>query len=417
MPGHRRRRRGGGPWDRPWGHGRGDPFEHRHHEDPPKPEEVAEQFAAAVETVATKVGSAIERAFEPRPDGSTPAQQTVEGVGRQVASAIEQAIGKVGEALPKPDPLRKHRRLLHRRDQANARILLFALLGVGITATVVGVGGGAWPGAFIVAAVFGILTLRNVLWKAGNRTAVARAERALGESDPVCRTTESEPMCRTTETEIATEPMCRTNETSTEPMCRTTESESETESGAREAEIDDPQLRSIENEAQQVLELLGEAGGSRESVRGSVEATVAKARELAGRRIRLERMFADPDLADLDERMQGLDRRIEETADEETREVYRRTLDQLRAQSESLADVRVMMERLDAYLNASLQSLRTIHIDLLRLQTNGLEDPDRTLDDISARAGTLGMEIKSVREVVEEVQRSRRAQLATTRQL
>ena len=411
MPRHRRRRREGGPWDRPWGRGRHDPFDHRHREDHPKPEEVAEQFAAAVETVATKVGSAIERAFEPRPDGSTPAQQTVEGVGRQVASAIEQAIGKVGEALPKPDPLAKHRRMLQRRDRANARILLFALLGVGITATVVGVGGDAWPGAFIVAAVFGILTLRNVLWKAGHRSAVARAERALGETGTgagagaVAETVavaETEPMCRTIESETVAE-------TETE-----TESESE---GTRSPAIDDPQLRSIENEAQQVLELLGEAGGSRESVRGSVEATVAKARELATRRIRLERMFADPDLADLDERMQGLERRIGETSDEETREVYRRTLDQLRAQSESLADVRVMMERLDAYLNASLQSLRTIHIDLLRLQTDGLEDPDRTLDDISARAGTLDMEIKSVREVVEEVQRNRRAQRAATRQL
>jgi len=364
---------------------------------------VAEQFATAVETVATKVGSAIERAFEPRPDGSTAAGETVEGVGRQVASAIEQAIGKVGEAFPKPDPLRRYRRLLKRRDQVNSRILLFALLGVGITGTVLGVGGDAWPGAFIVAAVFGILTLRNVLWKTGNRTAIARAERALGGAESGA---EREP---------------ETGSGSESESGSVSESVSEadgrpTEAAASEV-IDDPQLRSIENEALQVLELLGEAGGSRESVRGSVEATVDKARELALRRSRLVRMLADPDLADLDERIAGLQRRIEETGDEETREVYRRTLDQLQSQAESLADVRVMMERLDAYLNASLQSLRTIHIDLLRLQTDGLEEPDRTLDDITSRAGTLGMEIKSVREVVEEVQRNRRAQRATTRQI
>ncbi len=400
MPGRRRPRHDWDPWERRWG-------EHRRHrgrrpdaDPPPTPEEMAEHFAAAVEAVAGKVGSAIERAFEPRPDGTSAAGETVEGVGRQVASAIEQAIGKVGEAMPKPDPLREHRRLLRRRDKVNARILLFALLGVGITAAVAGAGGDAWPGAFIVAAAFGILALRNLLWKTGNRTAVARAERALEAAETGAGT---ETGAEAEEKAAPTERMADPPETGSEAPAS--------------PEIDDPQLRAIENEAQQVLELLGEAGGSRRSIRESVDGTVAKARELTTRRGRLERMLADPDLADLDERMAGLERRIGETGDEETAEVYRRTLDQLRSQAASLADVRVMMGRLEAYLNASLQSLRTIHIDLLRLQTGDLDDPDRTLDDISARAGNLGEEIKSVREVVEEVQRSRRAHRAAQRQL
>ncbi|MDP7113682.1 MAG: hypothetical protein QGH45_17065, partial [Myxococcota bacterium] len=247
---------------------------------------------------------------------------------------------------------------------------------------------GGGPAVFIIAAVFAALILRDVMWKRSRRGAIAWAQAALsGEED------------------LAEPPP-------------ETETPDDVVSAAAEPPVgDDPQLRAIENEAQQVLELLGAAGGSRDSIRDSVDATVAKARELTARRERLERMLADPDLADLDERIGDLERRIDETGDEETAEVYRRTLDQLRSQAASLADVRVMMERLEAYLNASLQSLRTIHIDLLRLQTGDLDDPDRTLDDISARAGNLGEEIKSVREVVEEVQRHRRAHRATQRQI
>ena len=101
--------------------------------------------------------------------------------------------------------------------------------------------------------------------------------------------------------------------------------------------------------------------------------------------------------------------RIAETADPQTKEIYASTLQQLQAQDESLADVRLMLERIEAYHQASLQSLRTIHIDLLRLQTGDLTDPAQALSDISQRAGALSMETKSVREVVEEVEQARRA--------
>ena len=165
----------------------------------------------------------------------------------------------------------------------------------------------------------------------------------------------------------------------------------------------------MELEARQILRLLDEMGEERAAIRGSVDMAVAKARELSARRMRLEGILADPDLSSLEDRIAELAASIGETEDPETRDVYEHTLEQLRIQAESVADIRVMQTRIDAYLNASLQSLRTIHIDLLRLQTGDLSDPDSTLRDVSARAGNLSLEIKGVREVVEEVQNARRA--------
>ena len=263
---------------------------------------MAEHFAAAVESVAGKVGSAIERAFEPGPDGSK-AQRTAEGVGSQVASAIEQAIGKVGDAIPPPDPHRQHRKLLARRDRTNSRMVLFAMIALGVSGAILSADTGGGPAVFIIAAVFAALIFRDVMWKRSRRGAIARAQAALSGEE-----------------EVAEPP-------------RAAETPDDVDPAAVEPPVtDDPQLRAIENEAQQVLELLGATGGSRDSIRDSVDATVAKARELTARRARLERMLADPDLADLDERIGDLERRIDETGDEETAEVYRRTLDQLCSQ-------------------------------------------------------------------------------------
>jgi len=370
---------------------------------------VARRFAEAAEQVTTKVGRAVEHAF----DQTAEHLQRHPDVGERVASAIEQAIESVGQAIPKRDPgaeqLKRDRKLLQRRDQVNTRMLLFAALGVGMAGLALFGGTDAWSGASIAAAVFGILFARNALWKGHNRTAVQQAERRL-ETDPGDRVRDTTPVGRVKEAE---------------PTDPTAGPEIDPETGTPSDAPDTPpsllvhnqtvgveEVGAVELEARQILRLLDEMGEERAAIRQSVDTAVSKARELGARRARLEEILSDPDLSSLDERIEDLDERIGETEDPETRDVYDHTLQQLRIQAESIADIRVMQTRVDAYLNASLQSLRTIHIDLLRLQTGDLSDPDGTLREVSARASNLSLEIKGVREVVEEVQNARRAAAA-----
>jgi len=404
------------PWERPWGEGRGRSHGRRHQRPWPEPgappEVVAERFAEAVEDVAGKVGTALERAFDDSTEDGAKRRQKVEEVGERVATAVEQAIGKVGEALPRPDPFKSEKKLLKRRDQANNQTILFAFLWIGISFAVLWGGGiNALPAVVVLGAVFGALVTRNVLWKRNNRGAIGHAETALsgvwaGEGDP-----EAEP-------EAEPEPEGERSDWSDTSVSAEAETEAESEQSSDDDLMSKLRIRettvsefvgAVDRQALQVLSLLKELGEDRPEIRRSVDLSVAKCNELDHRRDKLEALLEDPDLAALDDRIADLEVRIEETRDEATRVIYQDTLGQLRSQSESLADVRVMIERLDAYINSSLQSLRTIHIDLLRLQTGDLDDPTRALEEISTRASNLNIETKSVREVVEEVDRARRA--------
>ncbi len=404
------------PWERPWGEGRG---RHRgprgRHAPWPEPgappEEVAERFATAVEDVATKVGAALERAFDDGTEDGARRRQKVGEVGDRVATAVEQAIGKVGEALPRPDPLKEHKKLLRRRDQANNQIVLFAFLWTAISFAVLWGGGvQALPAVVVLAAVFGALVIRNVMWKRSHRAQIGRAEQEIG-GEPVAEQPPAEAGQAEPEGAAAAEPDGAAEASPGEagaPAPGVPDDDLMEKLHTRQSTVSEF-VGAVDRQALQVLEALKELGEDRPDIRGSVEQTVAKCKELDARRAKLEMLLEDPDLADLEDRIADLEVRIEETVDEQTRAVYHDTLRQLRSQSESLADVRVMIERLDAYINSSLQSLRTIHIDLLRLQTGDLEDPNRALEEISARASNLNIETKSVREVVEEVDRARRA--------
>jgi hypothetical protein len=384
MPRRRRRHTDWEPWDRPWGTG---PGRHRWPGADTPPEEAAEQFAEAAQHVGDKVGKALEQAFartsERLENGGA------EEVGERVASAIGSAIERVSEAIPKPDPEKvqreRDRRLVRRRDRATHKVVLFSFLWVGIcSAILLSSGSSGAAGVAVLTAVFGSLIARNVLWRSSHRGAVERAQARLeGREVP-------------------------------SSSADTADDDEEAPTAAPGLVVpqdteDVEEVSAVELQARQILSLLEEMNDARPEIQRAVDSTVAKARELNRRRARLESILEDPDLARLDERIGTLASQIDTTADDETRAVYERTLEQLRSQAESLADVRVMLERIDAYLNASLQSLRTIHIDLLRLATGDLDDPQQTLQDVSTRASNLSMEIKGVREVVDEVSRSRNA--------
>lgn len=382
MPRRRRRHSDWEPWDRPWGTG---PGRHRWPGAETPPEEAAERFAEAAQHVGDKVGKALEQAFAKTSERLE--NGGAEEVGERVASAIGSAIERVSEAIPKPDPEKvqreRDRRLVRRRDRATHQMVLFSFLWVGIcTAVLISSGSNGAAGVAVLTAVFGSLIARNALWRSSHRGAVERAEARLegrqvaAPSADAAEDDEEEPA---------------------EPPGLVVPQDT----------VDVEEVSAVELQARQILSLLDEMDDPRPEIQRAVDSTVDKARELNRRRSRLESILEDPDLSRLDERIETLHARIGATDDDETRAIYERTLEQLRTQAESLADVRVMLERIDAYLNASLQSLRTVHIDLLRLATGDLDDPQQTLQDVSARASSLSLEIKGVREVVDEVSRAR----------
>jgi hypothetical protein len=400
MSRHRRSRRHPrwDPWDRPWGAGN---RHRRWREDDMDPEEVARRFGEAAEEVASKVGNALEQAFAHTAEQVD--RHVGPDVGERVASAIGQVVEKVGEAIPKPDPERiqreNDRRLLRRRDANTTRSVVSTLIAVGVAVAVVtGLGLEALPIAIVVAVLFGGRITRNLLWNRRHALDFRRAEaRLAGEREPRSDddsfddddSLDQEDPADAIEREVQDEP---------EPPGLTSRDT---------LDLEEPGV--VEMEGRQILALLTEMGEERPGIRDSVQTTVAKAQELGQRRERLEAILADPDLDSLDAQIEQLAERIARTEDAETRHVYERTAEQLRSQAESLADVRVMRARIDAYLEASLQALRTMHIDLLRLQTGDLDDPDQTLAQVSSRADNLSLEIKGVREVVEEVQGARRS--------
>ena len=413
-----------GPWD-PWEHQWGKERHHRRrHGREPNPEEAAERFAEAVEHVADKVGSALERAFE-----STDAEAgkaKAEEVGEKVATAISTAIGKVGDALPSNNPLDRQlktdRKLIRKRDAANSKMAVFPFIWMGISAVILfGMMQEGEPlltaaiPMVILGVVFGALVAKSLAWKSAHKEDIGRAEERLASSEAGGKVAVAPEDGATPDAPTQPEPSDAELDSSSPDSSVSAEFETaDDEEGVhshfytREPTAN-ARLDVVELEALQVMDLVREMGEDRPDILRSVERTVAKNRELKERRARLETILEDPDLARLDDRIEDLEARITETEDPATRGIYERTLEQLRVQDESLADVRLMLERVEAYSNASLQSLRTIHIDLLRLQTGDLGDPANALDEISTRAGNLSLETKGVREVVDEVERARLA--------
>ena len=385
MPRRRRRKSEWEPWERPWGTG---PGRHRWPGAETPPEEVAEQFARAAQHVGDKVGRAVEQAFARTSERLD--EGGAEPMGERVATAIGNAIDRVSEAIPRPDPQKvqrqRDRQLVRRQDKVTHQMFLFSFLWVGISvAIVLSAGLEGVAGVAVLGAVFGSLVARNALWRKSNRARVERARARLeGREIPVA---------------------------SADAAQEEDQDEDEDASGliTPDVTVDVEEVSAVELQARQILSLLGEMDEDRPDIRRAVDSTVDKARELNVRRARLEAILEDPDLHGLADRIESLSQQIGATLDDETRTIYERTLEQLRTQADSLADIRVMLERIDAYLNASLQSLRTIHIDLLRLATGDLDDPQQTLAEVSQRASNLSLEIKGVREVVDEVSRARRA--------
>jgi len=373
--------------------------------------------------VANKVGSALERAFES--DEAEAGKAKAEEVGEKVATAISTAIGKVGEALPGNDPLERQlkadRKLIRRRDSANSKMAVFPFIWAGVSAVILfGMmqEGEALATAgipiTILAVVFGALVAKNLAWKSAHRGEIERAESRLADAEPGGQATDTPADAVEPDEPPAPEPEEAERDSVPDSTISAEFETGDDEDGAmahfytREPTAN-ARLDVVELEALQVMDLVRELGDDRPDIMKSVESTVAKNRELKERRARLEKILDDPDLSKLDERIEDLEARIQETEDPATRGIYERTLEQLRVQDESLADVRLMLERVEAYSNASLQSLRTIHIDLLRLQTGDLGDPANALDEISTRAGNLSLETKGVREIVDEVERARLA--------
>jgi len=368
------------------------------------PEEMARAFAEAAEDVASKVGHALEQAFEHTAEQVD--RHVGPDVGERVASAIGHVVEKVGEAIPRPDPGKvqreQDRRLLRRRDANLTSSAVSTLIAVGVAVAVVtGLGLEALPIAIVVAVLFGGRITSKLLWNRRHTDDFRRAEQRLQGRDPDRDSDDDsidddEAFDTDTVEAIQVDDLGEVEPVEPNVLLESSQTLDLTQAGV------------VDMEGRQILTLLTEMGEERPAIRESVESTVAKARELGQRRRKLQTILSDPDLSSLDRRIEGLAERIAATEDAETRRVYERTADQLRAQSESLADIEVMQERIDAYLEASLQALRTMHIDLLRLQTGDLDDPDRVLGEVTSRADNLSLEIKGVREVVEEVQGARR---------
>ncbi len=386
MPRRRRRKSEWEPWDRPWGTG---PGRYRWPGAGTPPEEVAEQFARAAQHVGDKVGRAVEQAFARTTERLE--DTGAEPMGERVATAIGNAIDRVSGAIPKPDPEKvqrqRDRQLVRRQDKVTHQMFLFSFLWVGVSvAIVLSAGLEGVAGVAVLGAVFGSLVARNALWRRSNRALVQQA-RARLEGREIPAAVEDEADGEGTDAAAESSPGLITPDET----------------------VNVEEVSAVELQGRQILSLLEEMDDARPDIRQAVDSTVAKARELNVRRARLESILEDPDLHGLAERIEALAEQIGSTLDDETRAIYERTLEQLRTQADSLADIRVMLERIDAYLNASLQSLRTIHIDLLRLATGDLDDPQQTLDEVSQRASNLSLEIKGVREVVDEVSRARQA--------
>ncbi|MCK6528147.1 2TM domain-containing protein [Myxococcota bacterium] len=170
--------------------------------------------------------------------------------------------------------------------------------------------------------------------------------------------------------------------------------------------------RRCEDEAAATARLLAASPGDPARA-AEVEATVRggleRIRALLRHRASMERALATRGEADLAREREDLLARIAATEDPRTQEAYRESLGHLDSLEAGMGDLRAIAERIDAQARAFAEALKVMQVDLLRLQAaEGLDEPTRALGRVAERAQRLSGEVQSVRDLMDEVARSRR---------